>query len=97
LSDIFVIYIFSSETRLLPNSSLKLNNYHIFRSDRPGGYGGSAITIRNGFQFRIIFLPPSLSAILLLYDINLLGVALFDIHLGPYHYGRFSPGPIFQI
>jgi hypothetical protein len=35
--------LFLSETWLLPNSSL--NNYHLFRSNCPDGYRGSAITI----------------------------------------------------
>ena len=73
--------LFLSETWLLPNTCFKLNNYHIYRSNRADGYGGSAIAILKGFQSRAIALPLSLSTLLLQHNINLVGVELFDSRL----------------
>ena len=73
--------LFLSETWLLPNTCFKLNNYHIYRSDRADGYGRSAIAILKGFQSRAIALPLSLSTLLLQHNINLVGVELFDSRL----------------
>jgi hypothetical protein len=42
--------LFLSETRLLPNSSFKLNNYHPFRSNRLDGYGGQLLLFVRAFQ-----------------------------------------------
>jgi len=73
--------LFLFETWLLPNARFKLNNYHIFRSDRPDGYGDSAVAILKGRQSHTIPLLISLSISLVQHDISLVDVELFDSRL----------------
>lgn len=52
-------FIFAlSETWLKPGTLFRVPGYSCLREDRPDGYGGVALLIRNSIQFSIIPTPP---------------------------------------
>lgn len=85
LQSFFVFYPCSilvlSEIWLFPKSLFSIPNYKLFLTDRLDGYGSSIIAINKCFKARLISLPLPLSNLLVQYNINFVGVELFDFHL----------------
>jgi hypothetical protein len=65
-----------SETWLLPNRRINIPGYRLVRDDRPDGYGGAAIAIKNSFKFRVLDINPVLYQSLASYNINLVGMKI---------------------
>lgn len=65
-----------SETWLLPNRRINIPGYRLVRDDRPDGYGGAAIAIKNSIKFRVLDISPELYRSLASHNINLVGVKI---------------------
>jgi hypothetical protein len=65
-----------SETWLLPHRRINILGYRLVSDDRPDGYGGAAIAIKNSIKFRVLDIKPVLYQLLASYNINLVGVKI---------------------
>ena len=65
-----------SETWLTPLRSINIPHFRIFRSDRPDGYGGSAIVVHNSLKVKQIPIDAATKSNLINHKIDLLGVEI---------------------
>lgn len=65
-----------SETWLFPNRRINIPGYRLVRDDRPDGYGGAAIAIKNSIKFRVLNINPELYRSFASFNINLVGVKI---------------------
>jgi hypothetical protein len=67
-----------SETWLIPSRSINIPHFRIFSSDRPVGYGGSAVVMHNSLQAKLISIDTVTKTNLINHKIDLLGVDILS-------------------
>lgn len=67
-----------SETWLLPSRKFNIPHFNLFRSDRPDGYGGSAIATHTSLNARVINLNPTLKQSFRDHKIDLTGIEVLN-------------------
>ncbi|KAL4084786.1 hypothetical protein QTP88_027689 [Uroleucon formosanum] len=76
LSSNYISVALFSETWLLPSRRINIPGYRLIRDDRPDGYGGAAIAVKNSIKFRTLDIKSDLNRLVSSLNINLVSVKI---------------------